>query len=103
MPKKNPPAADSAGKPGIRVPRVRRVGDIDALREKHWSAVTTAWRLMKQEGATVQQQLSAIHALNQASGAYVKLLEQTDLKRELEALREELLQLRKSEGLRKVA
>lgn len=52
---------------------------------------------------TYQEQLSAVHAINQASGSYLKLLEQTDLKEELEALRAEITELKQAEGMRKVA
>ena len=96
------PAKTREKTPGVKVPRVRKPGDIRQLRLRHWTAIVVAWRLMKAEGATYAEQLSAIHALNQASGAYVKLLEQTDLKNELEKLRAELAELRQSEGLRKV-
>lgn len=88
--------------PGVSVGRARKTGDIDALKRVHWLAVRTAYRLMKAEGATFQEQLSAIHAINQASGSYVKLLEQTDVKNELETMRKKLTDLAGSEGMRKV-
>lgn len=82
--------------------RARKTGDIDALRRIHWLAVRTSYRLMK-AAETYQEQLSAVHAINQASGSYLKLLEQTDLKEELEALRAEITELKQAEGMRKVA
>lgn len=96
-------AGKTGGKtPGVSVGRARRTGDIDALKRVHWLAVRTAYRLMKAEGVTFQEQLSAIHAINQASGSYVKLLEQTDVKNELETMRKKLVELAGSEGMRKV-
>ncbi len=89
--------------PGVKVPRTRNVGDIDALRAIHWAALKTAWRLMKREGITHAQQLSAIHCINQASGSYVKLLEQTDLTKQLESIKKELTELKKDAGMRVVA
>ncbi|GMQ82817.1 MAG: hypothetical protein BMS9Abin05_2280 [Rhodothermia bacterium] len=89
--------------PGVKVPRTRKVGDIDALRAIHWSALKTAWRLMKREGITHAQQLSAIHAINQASGSYVKLLEQTDLTKQLESIKKELTELKQDASMRMVA
>ena len=89
--------------PGVKVPRIRRTGDLDALRARHWAAIATAYRLMKAPGASFQEQLSAIHALNQSSGSYVKLLEATDITNELAKMRSELSELRQTDTLRKVA
>jgi hypothetical protein len=82
--------------PGVRVGRARKTGDIDALKRIHWLALRTAYRLMKSEGVTLFDQLSAVLAINQASGSFSKPLEQTDLKNELEAQRKELAELRQS-------
>lgn len=87
--------------PAAKVSRARNTGDLDALRRMHWLAVRTAYRAMK-AAQTLDEQLSCIHALNQASGSYSKLLEKTDVAAELAEMRKELDELRKAPELRKV-
>lgn len=87
--------------PAVAVGRARNTGDIDALKRIHWLAVRTAYRLMKNAG-TYQEQLSAVHAINQSSGSYVKLLETTDLKDEIGRLRTEISEMKREGGLKKV-
>lgn len=101
----NKPELNSNGQetPGIRVPRVRKSGNIDELKARHWAAIVVASRLLKVEGASYSQQLSAIHAIVQASGSYARLLETTDLARQLTAIQKELTELKQDASMRMVA
>lgn len=86
--------------PAAKVGRARNTGDIDALKAMHWLAVRTAYRNMK-AARTLDEQLSCIHALNQASGSYSRLLEKSDLKTRIEQVEAKLKEVSQSRGLRK--
>jgi hypothetical protein len=65
--------------------RPRKVGDIKALQRMFWQALLEAeYILMTAED--VETSLKAIHAIAQAGGGYVKLLEATDFEHRLARL-----------------
>lgn len=102
MPDKEKVDATGEELPAVKVGRARQTGDLTAVKRIQWLALRTAYRRMK-AAKTFDQQGKVIYEVIRSGEAYVKLLEQTDLAAELEALRKELHELRQSEGLKKVA
>ena len=88
--------------PAVKVPRTRRVGDLAALRRGHWRAFQTACRALAAPGISFEQQMSAGHLVNQLSGSYAKIVEASDLQKQVDELRAELAELKGSANLRKV-
>ena len=103
MPEQQKSSRNGQETQGVRATRVRKSGNIDELKARHWAAIVVAGKLLKAEGASYSQQLSAIHAIVQASGSYARLLETTDLARQLTAIQKELKELKKDAGMRMVA
>lgn len=73
---------------GPRIRRVRKVGDVEAVRRKLWQAVLAAEDLLLDPKASRDDQTRAVHALVQAGGAYRGILEVADLEARIRALEE---------------
>jgi hypothetical protein len=70
--------------------KLRKPGDLQALRRKLWQAILEAERVLL-TNADDEVVLRAVHALTQAAAAYVRLLEADDIEGRLKAV-EALLQ-----------
>jgi|GEM_PF-4580440 len=83
--------------------RIRKLGTLEDAQKELWRAVTYVRDVMSQDYLEVEVLLRAVHAHVQAVSAYVKVLEKTDLKEEIEALKAEIAAIKKGQGLKKVA
>ena len=81
--------------PGILLKRCNKPGDLRKLQQKLWRAVAASEALLLADGVTYDDQLRAVHALVQASGAYARLLETVEMEARLAAV-EELLKSRRN-------
>lgn len=86
----------------IRVPRIRKTGDLDDLRRYTWQVLHMCYTVLRSDEASLEDKRQFGHLLSQTAGQYGKLLEATDLYEQLESIKVELAELRNSEGLRKV-
>ena len=68
----------------------RTAGDVKDVQRKLWEGVEAASRILTDAAADPSVQLKAIHALTQASGAYVKVLEASEFEARLKAVEEHL-------------
>lgn len=89
MPNPNPYQARRA-KRARRASAARRTGDVRDVQKKLWEGVEAASRILQDDGADPALKLRAIHALTQASGSYVKVLEATEFQARLNAIEERL-------------
>ncbi len=96
-------ASDNLRVPRVRIPNVRTSGDFDDLQRRVWQVIQMCWTVVRSEHTTLEEKRQFGHLLSQTAGTYTRLLEGLDLKRELEALRSELAELRTAGAdLRKV-
>ncbi|GEM_PF-6960756 len=88
----------------IRRRKPRKPGTLQDAVAIQWQAIQCAWEemLIAQEIGNTGGVLSAVHALNQAAGAYAKLKESSDLEARIDAL-EEAMGKQNDAPLRKVA
>ncbi|MEO1571656.1 MAG: hypothetical protein AAFU51_10340 [Bacteroidota bacterium] len=85
----NPDAARARrGKAAKRRQRAEDSGTLDDLRTVLWSAIERVEKLTESEDAA--QVLKATHALVQASGTYVKVVEAAELEARLDAVEKAL-------------
>lgn len=68
----------------------RKPGDLDDLRMRQWRALRAAERVMYDDKSTRSQVISAVHAMTQASRAYIKVVEVHELEERLEAVEKAL-------------
>ena len=101
MPKPN---KYSDGVPAVKPRRkhIRKPGDLGTLKKKMWLAVVSAQDILTSDHVSTDQRLRAVHALVQAGGAYLKLLETSDLQEQLDHLKTEMANLKAQMPLRKV-
>ena len=85
MPNPNPHVARTAKKRR----RIRKVGDLAAMRRKLWQAITTAEDILLDPESDTLTQLKSINAITSASTAYAKLIEVGELEERLTALEEQ--------------
>ena len=88
--------------PGVSFRKLYKAGNVTRLQQKMWRAVEAAEALLYADGVTFSDQISAVHALVQAGQAYAKLLQTTDLQAQLDALQDELLEVKRAQGLRRL-
>ena len=70
--------------------KIRKLGDLGDARRKLWQAITVAEQLLLDDQTDDQTALRAIHAITQATTAYVKLVEAGEFEARLEALEKQL-------------
>ena len=63
-------------------------GDLQALKARVWHGVVSAHAMLR--ARSNDDRLRAIHALSQASSAYLRVVEAADLERELVELKEQV-------------
>jgi hypothetical protein len=69
----------------------RKIGDIEMLRRKLWSAVERCEQLVNSDDCAVA--LRGIHALAQVSGPFLKSVEVGEMRAELDDLRQKVAAL----------
>jgi hypothetical protein len=89
VPNPNPYKARIA-KRALRAKATRKAGSVTDVQEKLWDGVEAASRILADLDLDPQVRLRAIHALTQASGAYVKVLEASEFEARLKAVEEHL-------------
>ena len=90
-------------RPAVKLRQIRKAGDLATLKKKMWRAVLSAEDILTSPLVSTDQQLRAVHALVQAGGAYMKLLERADLQEQLDSLKAEIAHLTVQIPLRKVS
>ncbi len=100
MPK---PSKDNEQTTAVKLRQIRKPGSLQTLKKKMWRAVLNAEDILTSAHVSPDQQLRAVHALIQAGGAYLKLLETTDLQEQLDLLKAEMSSLKTQIPLRKVS
>lgn len=88
----NPNANPTAARAAKRAKRTRALGDLDAMRRKLWQAVTTAEEAMlaAADAGDTAATLRGVHALAQASGAFVRIVEAGEIEPRLAELEKRL-------------
>jgi len=66
--------------------RKRKALTLQELKLRLTEAVEAAEEIILDDGYTVQEKLSAIHALTQSVGSFAKLIEATELEKRLDEL-----------------
>lgn len=89
-------------KAGLRIPKVRKSGDLSDLQRRLWQTIEMCWTVIRSEKTTLEEKRQFGHLLGQTAGSYTRLCETLNLKDELESIKKELEDLRKVDGLRKV-
>lgn len=84
----NPNANPTAARAAKRAKRTRALGDLDAMRRKLWQAIVTAEEAMLRAADTgdTAATLRGVHALAQASGAFVRIVEAGEIEPRLAEL-----------------
>jgi len=75
---------------GIRIRRIRKPGGALTVQRKMWQAVLAAEDLLMSPKATFDDQIRAVHALQQAASAYARLLEVVDLQEQVDAMQTQI-------------
>lgn len=83
-----------------RPQRIRKMGDLDDLRREMWRAVLCARAILMDSLADTDTTLKAIHAMQQAGSAYGRLLEKTELQKQMDELSEAVRELRREQEQR---
>lgn len=89
MPNPNPHQARKAKKEK-RLRKAAKAGTLDAARLTLWNALAAAEDVLFDGAAEAAVRLRAVHAVTQASAAYVKLVEACELEARLGALEKKM-------------
>ena len=84
----NPNADPTTARRAKRAKRTRGVGSLDAMRAKLWQAIVTAEEAMltAADAGDTAGALRGVHALAQASGAFVRIVEAGEIEPRLAEL-----------------
>lgn len=84
----NPNANPTAARAAKKAKRTRTLGDLTAMRRKLWQAVTTAEEAMLRaaDAGDTAATLRGVHALSQASTAFIKIVEAGEIEPRLAEL-----------------
>ena len=72
------------------IKRIRKSGDIKKLRLKMWRMVVKAEKLALDDDTKTNELIRAIHAMVQASSAYLKIVEMDDIESRITQLETKL-------------
>ena len=84
-------------------PRKRRQGTPEEIRGMLFETMLRLIKIAEEKTDDLDTQKNVLYSIAQAAGQWIKLVEIIDVQKDLKTIKQELLELRQAQGLKKVA